>query len=417
MAYIGRGLDNGVRNQFVFAATQGQTSFSGADSDGKTLAMTDILYTDCYQNGVKLKPTTDYTVSLTTLTLISAASLNDVINIVSFDIFAVPDTVPASTGGTFTGGVTFSTKLNVPTATTAPSSPSEGDVWFNTSASTVSSIATKTSAVYNGTKWRQMSEPEMVATGGTKTTSGGYTIHTFTSSGTFAVSGASAMVDYLIVAGGGGGGATRAGGGGGGGMIVSTNQTLNIASYTVTIGAGGAGQASTGSDGANGANSVLGSFTANGGGAGGGQGRAGVAGGSGGGGSDGGSGASSNSASQGNAGGGSAGDTGGGGGGGAGGAGSQSGSLAGGAGGAALANAFSGSSVGYSGGAGGGSRDGNAAGTGGSGAGNGGIGNSTPATVGTANRGGGGGGGARNGSENDDGAAGGSGIVIIRYLT
>ena len=300
---------------------------------------------------------------------------------------------------------------------TAPSSPAQGDMWFNTSASTVSSIASKTAAVYNGTKWRQMSEPEMVATGGTKTTSGGYTIHTFTSSGTFAVSGASAMVDYLIVAGGGGGGATRAGGGGGGGMIVSTNQTLNIASYTVTIGAGGAGQASTGSDGANGANSVLGSFTANGGGAGGGQGRAGVAGGSGGGGSDGGSGASSNSASQGNAGGGSAGDTGGGGGGGAGGAGSQSGSLAGGAGGAALANAFSGSSVGYSGGAGGGSRDGNAAGTGGSGAGNGGIGNSTPATVGTANRGGGGGGGARNGSENDDGAAGGSGIVIIRYLT
>ncbi len=107
MAYIGRGLDNGVRNQFVYAATQGQTAFTGADSDGKTLAMTDILYTDCYQNGVKLEPTTDYTVSSTTLTLVSGASLNDVINIVSFDIFAVADTVPASTGGTFVGQVTF----------------------------------------------------------------------------------------------------------------------------------------------------------------------------------------------------------------------------------------------------------------------------------------------------------------------
>lgn len=107
MAYIGKGLDNGVRNQFVFAATQGQTSFSGSDSDGKTLAMTDILYTDCYQNGVKLKPTTDYTVTSTTLTLVSAASVNDVINIVSFDTFAVPDTVSASTGGTFVGQVTF----------------------------------------------------------------------------------------------------------------------------------------------------------------------------------------------------------------------------------------------------------------------------------------------------------------------
>jgi len=105
MAYIGKGLDNGVRNQFVYAATQGQTAFTGADSDGKTLAMTDILYVDCYQNGVKLKPTTDYTVSSTTLTLVNAASLNDVINIVSFDTFAVPDTVPASTGGTFNGAI------------------------------------------------------------------------------------------------------------------------------------------------------------------------------------------------------------------------------------------------------------------------------------------------------------------------
>ena len=106
MAYIGKGLDNGVRNQFIFAATQGQTAFSGADSDGKTLAISDILYTDCFQNGVKLEPTTDYTVTLTSLTLVNAASLNDVVDIVSFDIFAVPDTVPASTGGTFNGVVT-----------------------------------------------------------------------------------------------------------------------------------------------------------------------------------------------------------------------------------------------------------------------------------------------------------------------
>lgn len=125
MAYIGKGLDNGVRNQFVFAATQGQTAFTGADSDGKTLAMTDILYTDCYQNGVKLKPTTDYTVSSTTLTLISAASLNDVVDIVAFDIFGVPDTVPASTGGTFNGGIgattgTFTDGLTVDDDGTTP---------------------------------------------------------------------------------------------------------------------------------------------------------------------------------------------------------------------------------------------------------------------------------------------------------
>ena len=125
MAYIGKGLDNGVRNQFIFAATQGQTAFSGADSDGKTLAISDILYTDCFQNGVKLEPTTDYTVTLTSLTLVNAASLNDVVDIVSFDIFAVPDTVPASTGGTFGGGIaattgTFSGNVGIGTSPSVP---------------------------------------------------------------------------------------------------------------------------------------------------------------------------------------------------------------------------------------------------------------------------------------------------------
>ena len=43
------------------------------------------------------------------------------------------------------------------------------------------------------------------ATGGTITESGGYRIHTFTSSGDFVVSGGSLDVEYLLVAGGGGG--------------------------------------------------------------------------------------------------------------------------------------------------------------------------------------------------------------------
>ena len=45
------------------------------------------------------------------------------------------------------------------------------------------------------------------ATGGTKTTGGGYTIHTFTSTGaaTFVVNTGVGNVEYLVVAGGGGG--------------------------------------------------------------------------------------------------------------------------------------------------------------------------------------------------------------------
>jgi hypothetical protein len=171
-----------------------------------------------------------YAVSGTTLTFTAAPSAgtgNIFVNTISpVGSTVVPPDGSVTTARIANGAVTAEKIADgavsvVAVQATAPSSPAEGDMWFNSSASTVSSIATKTSAVYNGTKWRQMSEPEMVATGGTKTTSGAYTIHTFTSSGTFAVSGASATVDYMIVAGGGGGGATRAGGGGGGGMIVS----------------------------------------------------------------------------------------------------------------------------------------------------------------------------------------------------
>ena len=109
MAYIGTSPQNGVRNRFVYAATQGQTAFTGADSDGKTLAISDQLYTDVYQNGVKLKLTTDWTASSTTVTLVNAASVSDVIEILSFDVFSVSDTVPASTGGAFAGGISATT--------------------------------------------------------------------------------------------------------------------------------------------------------------------------------------------------------------------------------------------------------------------------------------------------------------------
>ena len=106
MAYIGKGLDNGVRNQFIFAATQGQKIFTGSDLDGKTLTISDALYCDVYHNGVKIKLTTDWSSSTTTMTLVTGASVNDVIEIISFEVFGIPNTVPASTGGTFGGGIT-----------------------------------------------------------------------------------------------------------------------------------------------------------------------------------------------------------------------------------------------------------------------------------------------------------------------
>ena len=58
------------------------------------------------------------------------------------------------------------------------------------------------------------------ATGGTITTSGAYTIHTFSTGDNFIVSGGSLTCDVLIIAGGGGGGGSGRGGGGGAGGLI-----------------------------------------------------------------------------------------------------------------------------------------------------------------------------------------------------
>ena len=317
---------------------------------------------------------------------------------------------------------------------TAPSSPAQGDMWFNTSSSIVSGISSKALAVYNGVAWQKATTGiAMTATGGTKTTSGIYTIHTFTSSGTFATN-VAGLVDYLVVAGGGGGGGSfRGGGGGAGGLLTLDNLSINQASYTVTVGAGGSGNSNgTGSDGAN--SSIAGSgittVTSIGGGGGGHwQANNGRAGGSGGGGAGGQTGDNSTgggaTANQGFAGGAGANNTSaqcGGGGGGAGAAGVVGGSGGtNGDGGVGLASSFSGSSVFYAGGGGAGAYGGgNNTPQGGSGGGAVGRYGDSPyqnGAAGTANTGGGGGGSSGQVSGAGTGGTGGSGIVIIRYLT
>ena len=260
------------------------------------------------------------------------------------------------------------------------------------------------------------------ATGGTVTTaSGGFRIHTFTSSGTFTgTSGLNAEV--LVVAGGGGGGQAIAGGGGGGGVIYNSSFPIASQNYSVTVGAGGAGAPGVGDiglgGGSAGANSVFGSLTAIGGGGGGSyNSTTGFSTGGSGGGIGGGIGSSaiSGTAGQGNSGGISSGNgNNGAGGGGAGSAGGNAVSGTSGAGGTGLAYSISGTSVFYGGGGGGGTRNGSGSG-GNGGNGGGGAGSATSTGLaGTANTGGGGGGGAWTGSSHA-GGNGGSGIVIIRY--
>jgi len=256
--------------------------------------------------------------------------------------------------------------------------------------------------------------------GGVVTSSGGNTIHTFTTSGTLSPLNA-LTASYLIVAGGAGGGSGDGGGGGAGGMQTGSGLTIDTNSiYAVTVGAGGAAILSNpGTNGGNSSFSLV-STASVGGGTGGTSGN-GSTGGSGGGGGAAGSGTTSGGAgttSQGNAGGTGAGvaaNRGAGGGGGAGatgGNGTGSGGGIGGAGGNGLASSITGSSVTYAGGGGGSTQfaAGTASGgTGGGGAG-GNAGSATQATNGSANLGGGGGGEALL-----TGGNGGSGIVIISY--
>ena len=93
MAYIGKSPTNGVRSRFVYQATASQTTFSGSDANSRTLSYTDSLYMDVYQNGVLLKAGIDYTAtSGTSVVLGTGATLNDIIEMVVYDVFSVQET-------------------------------------------------------------------------------------------------------------------------------------------------------------------------------------------------------------------------------------------------------------------------------------------------------------------------------------
>ncbi len=117
MPYIGKAPNQGVRNRFIYSATAGQTSFSGSDANAFTLSYSDGADADVYQNGVLLKPSTDYTAtSGTSVVLVTGASLNDVIEIIVYDTFSIANSYTKAdsdtrfvnvTGDTMTGDLTI----------------------------------------------------------------------------------------------------------------------------------------------------------------------------------------------------------------------------------------------------------------------------------------------------------------------
>ncbi len=265
----------------------------------------------------------------------------------------------------------------------------------------------------------------------------GSTIHKFNSSGTFTCS-ASKTAQVLVVAGGGGGGGVIGGGGGAGGVVYNSSYALAASSYNITVGAGGLGgyghdsnaQGGTkGGDSVFDVNSTTLKITALGGGAGGHWGGSttstSTSGGSGGGGSNSAA-AGSGTSGQGNSGGVSLNTNYAGGGGGAGSAGQTfTNGVKSGDGGAGVnyASIF-GTSVGESGwfasGGGGGVRSGNGAnGVASNGGGGAGTTYTVVAESGMPNTGGGGGGAGYNTGNSSIrfGGSGGSGVVLISYIS
>jgi hypothetical protein len=101
MPYIGRSENFGVRSRFQYQATAGQTSFSGSDANSLSLSYNDTLYMDVYQNGILLVPGDDYTATTgTTVVLVQAASLNDIVEMVVYDTFTVADSYTKSEADT-----------------------------------------------------------------------------------------------------------------------------------------------------------------------------------------------------------------------------------------------------------------------------------------------------------------------------
>ena len=274
-------------------------------------------------------------------------------------------------------------------------------------------------------------------TGGTITTHGVYTVHTFTANGNF-ITDVAGTADVLLVGGGGSGGGGHAnngsgGGGGAGGARELASQSVSAATHAIVIGAGATG-AQYGANG-NVSSIVLGSTLSASGGGGGGYGtddtsdtRDGIAGASGGGGGIGVTakvGGSGNSGGytpvEGYAGGNASGayNGGAGGGGGAGAVGGAASASAGGNGGNGIQNAYrTGSNVYYGGGGGGSGYTTQTSGSGGQGGGGGaGTAGSNTGNAGTVNTGGGGGGAHGGNSSHWSGGSGGSGIAVVRYNT
>ena len=113
-SYIETGSSiNGTSQRFKYTATANQTTFSGSDDNGNTLAYDvggGLVFADIYLNGVKLVAGTDFTATNgTSIVLASGAAVSDILEVTAFGTFNLASfsasaitsgTLPITRGGT-----------------------------------------------------------------------------------------------------------------------------------------------------------------------------------------------------------------------------------------------------------------------------------------------------------------------------
>ena len=177
----------------------------------------------------------------------------------------------ASTGDVTADDVTINSVLLIPRYTTSAlpcSGQPIGSIVYDTDDGVMK--------VWDGTEWRNVGKGAgITGSGGSVSTSGNYTVHTFTSGGTLTIDG-EGTIDVLLVGGGAGGGTRNAGpgsggtdggsGGGAGGWVQVAAMPITTGSYPVSVGGGGNGFQSGQNPGQNGSPSTFNGLVAYGGG-------------------------------------------------------------------------------------------------------------------------------------------------------
>ena len=108
MAYIGQApstiVSENTFDEFNFTATSNQTTFTGVDSDGKTLVYNPGNL-EVFLNGVRLEEADFTATNGTSVVLATGATTGDVMSVKSFTVFEVSDTVSKASGGAFGGNI------------------------------------------------------------------------------------------------------------------------------------------------------------------------------------------------------------------------------------------------------------------------------------------------------------------------